>query len=73
MRSTAVTLCALSSVACGLECLEAGFTASLRCSSCAKLEALVPDAELAADCNACCLEDAATTASYATARLEVCE
>ena len=63
---------ALGSAA-SLDCLEAGFTASLRCSSCAKLESLVPDPELAADCGACCSEDLSASASYASAILEVCE
>lgn len=57
----------------GLDCLEAGFTSALRCSSCAKLEALVPDADLINDCGACCTEDVSASATYASAILEVCE
>lgn len=72
MARALVFAAALGSAA-SLDCLEAGFTASLRCSSCAKLESLVPDPELAADCGACCSEDLSASASYASAILEVCE
>ncbi|KAH8062794.1 hypothetical protein JL721_8702 [Aureococcus anophagefferens] len=69
MARALVFAAALGSAA-SLDCLEAGFTASLRCSSCAKLESLVPDPELAADCGACCSEDLSASASYASAILE---
>lgn len=72
-RAARVVFAAALGSAASLDCLEAGFTASLRCSSCAKLESLVPDPELAADCGACCSEDLSASASYASAILEVCE
>ena len=56
------------------DCAALGFTQALRCSSCAKLEALVHDDELHGDCLACCAEDAAGQALLAVrARLEVCQ
>ena len=56
------------------DCAALGFTQALRCSSCAKLEALVHDDELHGDCLACCADDtAAASAAFASARLEVCQ
>lgn len=73
MARAALLFAATVGTVAGLDCLEAGFTEALRCSSCAKLEALVPDAALARDCRACCAEDAAGGAAFARARLEICE
>ena len=66
------TLVLLATTAAAFECLEAGFTPALRCGSCATLEALVPDAEVAEDCRRCCTEDNSLS-TFAAARLEVCE
>lgn len=56
-----------------VDCLSAGFTDALRCSSCAKLEALVSDGDLSADCRACCAEESAGASTFASARLEICK
>lgn len=54
------------------KCLELGFTSSLRCSSCEKLATMVPDAELHAECQACCFDES-TSKLFTSARLEVCK
>ena len=54
-----------------LECLELGFTPSLRCGACDALEAAVPSAALVDDGRGCCVAEKAST--FAAARLEVCE
>ena len=54
-----------------VDCVAAGFAPSLRCGSCATLEALVPDEEIVKDCRSCCADDDKVT--YVKARLEVCE
>ena len=54
-----------------VDCVAAGFAPSLRCGSCATLEALVPDEDIVKDCRSCCADDDKVT--YVKARLEVCE
>ena len=54
-----------------VDCVAAGFAPSLRCGSCATLEALVPDEAIVKDCRSCCADDDKVT--YVKARLEVCE
>lgn len=58
------------------DCAALGFTDALVCSACGLLEEELPgDDELAAECRACCAEDAAggnASESYSAARLSVC-
>ena len=67
--AAALALCLSYSEA--VDCVAAGFAPSLRCGSCATLEALVPDEEIVKDCRSCCADD--DTVTYVKARLEVCE
>ncbi|KAJ1451470.1 hypothetical protein M885DRAFT_620799 [Pelagophyceae sp. CCMP2097] len=54
----------------GGTCLDKGFTASLRCSSCDKLvrggvlATILSDAEFVSDCVGCCATDARETRSF---------
>ena len=67
--AAALALCLSYSEA--VDCVAAGFAPSLRCGSCATLEALVPDEDIVKDCRSCCADDDKVT--YVKARLEVCE
>ena len=67
--AAALALCL--SYADAVDCVAAGFAPSLRCGSCATLEALVPDEGIVKDCRSCCADDDKVT--YVKARLEVCE
>ena len=67
--AAALALCLSYSEA--VDCVAAGFAPSLRCGSCATLEALVPDEAIVKDCRSCCADDDKVT--YVKARLEVCE
>ena len=67
--AAALALCLTYSEA--VDCVAAGFAPSLRCGSCATLEALVPDEDIVKDCRSCCADDDKVT--YVKARLEVCE
>ena len=69
-------LAALGPLACAseLSCAEAGFAEGLVCGSCDKLEDIVADAELTAECRRCCVDErAASTAQFSSAVLEVCQ
>lgn len=55
------------------DCMDLGFTPSLRCSSCEKLSTIVEDPELVRDCNSCCSRDVEVARAFKTARLEVCK
>ncbi|CAH0373876.1 unnamed protein product [Pelagomonas calceolata] len=64
--AAALALCLSYSEA--VDCVAAGFAPSLRCGSCATLEALVPDEDIVKDCRSCCADDDKVT--YVKARLE---
>ena len=53
--AAALALCLSYSEA--VDCVAAGFAPSLRCGSCATLEALVPDEDIVKDCRSCCADD----------------
>lgn len=64
---------ALSSGAAADNCAALGFGDSLLCSDCSRLESLVPDAALAAECRGCCSSAAAESAApYEAAVLKIC-
>ena len=67
--AAALALCLTCTEA--VDCVAAGFAPSLRCGSCATLEALVPDEDIVKDCRSCCADDDKVT--YVKARREVCE
>ncbi|KAJ1486179.1 hypothetical protein T484DRAFT_1790716 [Baffinella frigidus] len=56
-------------------CRDLGFTETLVCSKCSRLEEMVKDEQLAKECRGCCSEDvddAAASVKAASAVLEVC-
>lgn len=71
-NACATTLALCVSYANAVDCVAAGFAPSLRCGSCATLEALVPDEAIVKDCRSCCADDGEGI-TYVKARLEVCE
>ena len=71
-HACATTLALCVGYANAVDCVAAGFAPSLRCGSCATLEALVPDEAIVKDCRSCCADDGEGI-TYVKARLEVCE
>ena len=59
------------------DCAELGFTETLVCSKCARLESKLSTAgaDLVAECNSCCSDDHDNTAltKAASAELEICQ
>eukprot|EP00455_Lapot_gusevi_P005914 TRINITY_DN12526_c0_g1_i1.p1 TRINITY_DN12526_c0_g1~~TRINITY_DN12526_c0_g1_i1.p1 ORF type:complete len:145 (+),score=32.72 TRINITY_DN12526_c0_g1_i1:69-503(+) len=55
-------------------CLELGFSETLVCSACTKLEQFVKSSELLSECRKCCAEESGSQlkAKYSSARLEIC-
>merc|ERR1712216_780450 len=56
-------------------CRELGFTETLVCSKCDRLEQVVKDAGLVKDCRSCCTEDvddSASSVKAASAILDIC-
>ena len=63
-----------SSVSASSECLDAGYTSELQCSTCeALVDFLGADSELCATCHRCCTSDDAPPPTYVSARIEACK
>ena len=56
------------------ECLDAGYTSELQCSTCEALDDFLgADSELCATCYSCCTSADPPQQQYVSARIEVCK
>ena len=55
------------------DCLSLGFSDSLECSTCEKLQEVVPDLELYQECRDCCRVVNVESMLYDEAKLQICD